>query len=93
MLVHTLAADEKYLVLNRENLTIPIQMQLSRKQIFFAYFYWIFKSSLNSKHFEKKMTLIAFVFWKISTPKTRLEKCLKSPVSEDPLTRNMADVP
>ena len=93
VLVHTLAADEKYLVLNRENLTIPIQMQLSRKQIFFAYFYWIFKSSLNSKHFEKKMTLIAFVFWKISTPKTRLEKCLKSPVSEDPLTRNMADVP
>ena len=31
LLVNTLAADEKYPVLNRENLTIPIQMQLSQK--------------------------------------------------------------
>ena len=28
MLVNTLAADKKYRVLNRDNLTIPIQMQL-----------------------------------------------------------------
>ena len=28
----TLAADEKYPVLNRDNLTIPIQMQLSQKE-------------------------------------------------------------
>ena len=94
LLVHTLASDEKYLVLHRENLTIPIQMQLSRKQDFFLQFFTaFFKSSLNFKHFEKNMTVTAFVFWKISTPKTRLEKCLKSPVSEDPSTRNMADVP
>ena len=32
LLVNTLAADEKYPVLNRDNLTIPIQMQLSLKQ-------------------------------------------------------------
>ena len=32
LLVNTLAADEKYIVLNRENLTIPIQMQLSEKK-------------------------------------------------------------
>ena len=32
LLVKTLAADEKYPVLNRENLTIPIQMQLSQKK-------------------------------------------------------------
>ena len=30
LLVNTLAGDEKYLVLHKDNLTIPIQMQLSR---------------------------------------------------------------
>ena len=94
LVVNTLAVDKKYLVLNRDNLTIPIQMQLSEKQKTFSQFFSAFlKSSLNFKHFEKKMTLIAFVFWKLLTPKTWLDKCLKSPVSEDPSTSNMADVP
>ena len=30
LLLNTLAAGEKYPVLNRDNLTIPIQMQLSK---------------------------------------------------------------
>ena len=38
MLVNSLAADEKYPVLNRDNLTIPIQMQLSLKQNTFSPF-------------------------------------------------------
>ena len=37
-LVNTLTAEEKYPVLNRDNLTIPIQMQLSQKQKFFINF-------------------------------------------------------
>ena len=32
LLVNTLVVDEKYPVLNRDNLMIPIQMQLSQKQ-------------------------------------------------------------
>ena len=32
LLVNTLATDEKYPVFNRDKLTIPIQMQLSKKQ-------------------------------------------------------------
>ena len=32
LLVNTLAADQKFRVINRENLMIPIQMQLSQKQ-------------------------------------------------------------
>ena len=36
LLVNTLAADEKYPVLNRDNLTIPIQMQFSQKQKTFS---------------------------------------------------------
>ena len=55
LLVNTLAADEKYRVLNRENLTIPIQMQLSHKQKTFSQFFATFlKSRLNLKHFQKR---------------------------------------
>ena len=53
LLVNTLAADKKYPVLNRDNLTIPIQMQLSQKQKTFSQFFAAFlKSRLNFKHFE-----------------------------------------
>ena len=55
MLVNTLAADKKYRVLNRDNLTIPIQMQLSRKQKTFSQFFAAFlKSSLKFKSFGEK---------------------------------------
>ena len=36
LLVNTLPADEKYLLLHRDNLIIPIQMQLSHKQKTFS---------------------------------------------------------
>ena len=39
------------------------------------------------------MTLTAFVFSKLRTLKTWLDKCLKSPASEDHSTRNMVNVP
>ena len=56
LLVNTLAADEKYLVLNRINLTISIQMQLSQKENAFSQFLDQFlKSTLNFKRFEKKI--------------------------------------
>ena len=38
---------------------------------------------------NKKMTLTDFVFPNLPAPKTWSDKCLKSPVSEDPLTSNM----
>ena len=38
LLVNTLAADWKYPVLNRDNLMIPIQMQLSQKRKIFSEF-------------------------------------------------------
>ena len=53
--VNTFAADEKYLVLLRDNLTIPIQMQLSWKQkTFCRLFAECLKSSLNFQHFQQK---------------------------------------
>ena len=55
LLVNTLAADERYPVLNRENLTIPIQMQLPHKQKTFPQFISSFlKCRLNCKLFEEK---------------------------------------
>ena len=39
------------------------------------------------------MNLMAFVFPKLRTLKTWLDKCLKSPVSDDPSTSNMVNVP
>ena len=49
---NTLSADGKYSLLNRDNLTEPIQMQVSRKQKTFSQFFSAFlKSSLNFEHF------------------------------------------
>ena len=50
-----MAVDDKYPVLYRENLTIPIEIQLSQKQKnLFGIFYKFLKSRLNFEHFEKK---------------------------------------
>ena len=95
LLVNTLAADEKYPVLFLIKTVQRYQFRynyLKNKNPFCKLFAAL-KSKLNFKHFEKKMTLIAFVFPKWRTPKILLDKCLKSPVSEDPSTCNMADVP
>ena len=55
LVVNKLTADHKYPVLNRDNLTIPIQIQLSRKQKTFSQFFAAFlKSRLNFKCFQEK---------------------------------------
>ena len=88
-----MASDEKNPVLNRDNWTITIQMQLSQKQETFSrYFSSFFKSKLNFKYFEKKMTLIGFVFPKLRSQKTWSDKCLKSPVLEDPSPSDILNV-
>ena len=55
LLVNTLAADEKYPLLNRDNLTLRIHMELSQKQKIFSQCFTAFsKSRLNFKYFETK---------------------------------------
>ena len=55
LLVKTFAADKKYLAHHRDNLSTPIQMQLSQKQKkFFRFFAAFSKSRLSFKHFESK---------------------------------------
>ena len=56
-----------------------IQMHLSQKQkIFSQFFSAFFESALNSEHFQKKMTLIAYVFPKIPSTKNVLRQMSKS---------------
>ena len=70
LFVHTLTDNDKYCLLYRDNLTQPIQKLLSQKQKTFSQFFSAFlKSTLNFKHFQKKMTLIADVFPKLPSPK------------------------
>ena len=53
--VNTLTADDKYFLLNRDNLTTPFRMQISQKRETFPLFFLAFsKSTLNFEHFQKK---------------------------------------
>ena len=55
LFVNTLTVDDKHYMLNRDNLTQPIQIQLSQKQKTFSQFFYAFsKSILNDKHLPKK---------------------------------------
>ena len=55
LVANTLTGNDKHYLLNRGNLTQPIQMQLSQKQKTFSEFFFAFlKSILNFKHLPKK---------------------------------------
>ena len=70
LFVITLTTNDKHYLVNRENLTQPIQKPLPQKQKTFSEFFLAFlKSILNFKHLSKKMTQIADVFPDIPPPK------------------------
>ena len=55
LFVNNMTVDEKQYLLNRDNLTQPIQIHLSQKQKTFSEFFRAFlKSTLNFELFEKK---------------------------------------
>ena len=55
LFVNTLAVNDKHYLLNRDNLTQTIQIQLFQKEkMFFRFFLAFLKSILNFKHFLKK---------------------------------------
>ena len=52
LFVNTLTVDGKYSLLNRDNLTQPIQILLSQKEkTLFRIFFVFLKSRLNFEHF------------------------------------------
>ena len=70
MFINTLTADEKYSVPKKDNLTQPIQMQLSKKQNVFLN---LFLDSSNLDQIfnilKKMMIIIAYIVPKLQTTK------------------------
>ena len=65
-----------------------IQMHLSQKQkIFSRSFSAFFESALNFEHFQKKMTLIAYVFPKLPITKNVPRQMSKSFRFREPVDR------
>ena len=65
-----------------------IEMYLSQKQnIFSGFFSAILECALDFKHFQKKLTLIAYVFPKLQTSKDALRYMSKSSRLRAPLDR------
>ena len=76
LLVNTLAVDEKYLVFQRDNLTRPIQMQLSQQQKnFLKLFLCIFEIYLKF-----------WTFWKLGDPRSF---CISKTADSENLVREM----
>ena len=72
LFVNTLTADDKYSLLNSENLWQPIQKQLSKKQQTFSDFFASFlKFTSNVEYFETKDDRHSLCFSEI----TYWEKC------------------
>ena len=68
--VYILTADDKHSFLNRDNLTQPIQMQLSPKQKTFPQFFSpVLKCKLNFEHFRERMSFREDAFPKLRRPK------------------------
>ena len=70
LFVNTLTADDKYSLISKDKSMQTIKRHLSQKQnIFSQFFSAFFKSALNFELFQRKMTLIAYVFLKLPTTK------------------------
>ena len=71
MFGNTLTVHDKHYLLNRDNLTQPIQIQLSQKKKFFQnfLFFRIFKINSILNISQQKMTLVADVFQQVLAPK------------------------
>ena len=84
-----MTADEKYSLLNRDNLTQPIRTKLSQKQKAFSEFFLEFsKSTLNFEYFQKKQTtLIADLFPKLRTPENVVRYMSKKSRFKGPFDR------
>ena len=68
--LNTLTDDDRYTLINKNKWMQTIQKHLSKKtKIFSELFFAFFGSVLNFEHFQKKMTLIVYVYPKLPTTK------------------------
>ena len=88
-----MVANDMYSLLNRDNLTQAVQMILSKKlKTFSESFSSLFKCRSKIEHFEKKWWPSLLMYFRNKRLCNRwLDECLKSLVSEEPLTSNMVN--
>ena len=93
--LNTLTADDTYYLNSKDKWMRTIQMHLSQKQnIFSEFFSAFFESALNFENFQKKRWPSELMYFRnYRQRKTRLDKCLKTPVSEDVSTGDMVNSP
>ena len=71
--LNTLTPDDKYSLISKDKWMLSIRMHLSQKtKIFSELFFAFLESVLNFEHFQKNITLIAYVFAKLPTTKDLL---------------------
>ena len=90
---NTMCAVDKCSLPNRDNVMQPIHTQLSQKRKNFLNFLLHFQNlSENLEHFQKKkMALIAYLFLRLQPAKNVVRYICKSPASDYPSKRNMAN--
>ena len=95
LFVNTLTADDKYSLVNRDNLMQPIQILLSQKQKNFSTFFSQYlKFTLNLEHFRKKRWLSEpMYFWYYGLPNRLLGRCPRSVLPDDSSTSNIVNGP
>ena len=87
-----MSANDKCSLPKRDNLMQPIRLELSQKLKTFSEFFLPFsKSSLNFEHFQKKTTLIAYLFVRLRPAKNVFIYMCKSPASDYSSKRNVVN--
>ena len=81
--VNKLTTNDKYSLVNRDNLTQSIHMQLSKKQKAFSKFVVAFtKCRSNSEHFDQKHDAHTLCISDVTECERRGQRSVKSPVYE-----------
>ena len=92
LFVNTMSAVAKCSLPNRENLMQPIHMQLSQKLRTFSSFILHFRNFGEIlDFFQKKMSLIAYLFLRLRPANSVLRYMCKSPTSDYCYKRNMVN--
>ena len=77
--LNTLSADDKYSLISEDNSMENFQIHLSENQNIFSEFFSEFSESpWNFEHFQKKMTLVGYVFPNLPTTEDVLRQMSKS---------------
>ena len=88
MFFNALTADDKYSLLNTDNLSQPIRTPLPQKERAFSEFLLAFsKSTLKFEHFQKKDYPIADFFPKLRSPKNVVRYKFKKSSFKGPFER------